>query len=433
MSKIKKNVAKSSERLPLIRHLPTNNLARRNEKNLAAELVAYQAVFAPLFTRSEQREWANLYMRGQLSDLGRKSIEPMVLQERGADPNAVRAVQQFISEGAWSDDAVLDRLQKMIGEDIGEDDGVMIVDMRGFPKKGDHSAGAAKQYCDQLGKIANCQQGVFVLYATRRGYTFVDRRLYMPEEWYDDAHADLRNKCRVPKDFKFKVESQLGQEMIEGLVGRGTLPFRWVVADERYGMNPAFLFGVAGLGKWYLVKVPEIVMVRVGKPTTQPSCEKHLESPGGGLHVESGPATALEIGQIPVQLPESAWKRYKLKEGTKKAHVVEFAFLRAFRERGCLPGDDFWVVLRRSSRDLRGVEYYLSNAPIDVSHDELVRASGLIQSVEGAIDESNSELGMDHYETRTWLGWNHHMTMVCLTHYFLVRLRLKLKNYAVGA
>jgi SRSO17 transposase len=158
--------------------------------------------------RSEQREWAQLYLRGQLSDLERKSIEPMVLRERGQDVNAVRAVQQFIGEGAWDDDRILEKRQRLVAQDLGEPEGTVILDGSGFPKKGEHSVGVQRQYCGALGKIANCQQGVFLAYASSRGYTFLDRRLYLPKSWFDKAHAAKRKKCGVPKDLVFKNASE---------------------------------------------------------------------------------------------------------------------------------------------------------------------------------------------------------------------------------
>ena len=137
---------------------PSENLARRDLRQLAAELSQYSAEYAPLFKRREQRGWAQLYLRGQLSELERKSIEPMVLRERGQDLNAVRAVQQFIGEGAWDDLRLLERHQGLVATDLGEADGVMIVDGSGFPKKGDHSVGVQQQYCGALGKLANCHK-----------------------------------------------------------------------------------------------------------------------------------------------------------------------------------------------------------------------------------------------------------------------------------
>src|SRR5262249_8210282 len=210
-------------------------------------------------------------MRGQLSGLERKSIEPMVLRERGEEINAVRAVQQFIGEGAWDDNHILERHRQLVGQDLGEADGVMIVDGSGFPKKGDHSVGVQRQYCGALGKLANCQQGVFVVYSSRLGHTFVNRRLYMPEDWFDEAHQAKCKKCGVPAKLKFKTEPQLGLEMLTELTEQNLVPFGWVAVDEHYGMNPVFLDGVAQLGKWYFAEVPVNTTVWVGQPQILPA------------------------------------------------------------------------------------------------------------------------------------------------------------------
>lgn len=412
---------------------PSENLARRDAKRLASELSDYYAEYTPLFARSEQREWAQLYLRGQLSDLERKSIEPMVLRERGKDINAVRAVQQFIGEGAWDDDRILEQHHQLVAQDLGEPDATAILDGSGFPKKGEHSVGVQRQYCGALGKIANCQQGVFLAYASSRGYTFLDRRLYMPESWFDKAHAAKRKKCGVPKDLVFKTEPELGLEMLTELNQRGVVPFAWVNADEHYGMNPDFLDGVAGLDKWYFAEVPVSTMVwpedvkilsaglgqagnlKSGRPRSGPRVAKKEPSPQ-------------EVRQIGGGLPAEAWKRFTIKEGAKGPITADFAFVRAVSKRGRRPGHQVWVIFRRSTSDPTDIKYYLSNAPARIAKTDLVRQAGLRWPVETALEEGKSELGMDHYETRTWRGWHHHMTLTFLAHHFLVRVRLKMKK-----
>lgn len=261
MSEAKKSQVTAVAGAPPSGQPPIGNLANRDAKRLASELSNYYVGYAPLFLRSEQREWAQLYLRGQLSDLERKSIEPMVLRERGKDINAVRAVQQFIGEGAWEDDRILERHRQLVAEDLGEADATAIIDGSGFPKKGEHSVGVQRQYCGALGKIANCQQGVFLAYVSSRGYTFLDRRLYMPEVWFSPACAARRKKCGVPRDLIFKTEPELGLEMLSELARQEVVPFRWVNADEHYGMNPDFLDGVAALDKWSFAAVPVSTMV----------------------------------------------------------------------------------------------------------------------------------------------------------------------------
>jgi SRSO17 transposase len=136
---------------------------------MAEELVTYHALFHDLFQRREQREWSEFYLRGQVADLERKTVEPMVLALKGPDLAAVRAGQQFLGEGAWEDGPILVRHQRLVGQSLGESDGVVMVEGSGFPKQGTHSVGVAPQYCGALGKSANCQQGVFAAYASRRG------------------------------------------------------------------------------------------------------------------------------------------------------------------------------------------------------------------------------------------------------------------------
>jgi SRSO17 transposase len=433
MSKTTKKLADADPKVPPSGQPPSGNLAQRDLKNLAAELSQYSAEYAPLFKRREQREWSQLYLRGQLSELERKSIEPMVLRERGEDINAVRAVQQFIGEGAWGDDRILERHQQLVGQDLGEADGVMIVDGSGFPKKGDHSVGVKRQYCGALGKLANCQQGVFVVYASRFGHTFVDRRLYLPKEWFDEAHQAKRKKCGVPEKLKFKTEPQLGLEMITDLAEQDRVPFRWVACDEHYGMNPAFLDGVDQLGKWYFAEVPANTTVWVGSPRILPPGKGqpgNLKTgrPRTAPRLARGEAAAQEVRLITANLSPQDWKRHTIKEGAKGPITADFAFVRAISKRRRRPGHEVWVVFRRSTSDPSEIKYYLSNAPDTTAKTELVRLAGSRWPVETAIEEAKSELGMDHYETRTWLGWHHHMTLTFLAHHFLVRLRLKLKK-----
>ena len=433
MSEAKKSQVTAVAGAPPSGQPPTGNLASRDAKRLASELSDYYVGYAPLFLRSEQREWAQLYLRGQLSDLERKSIEPMVLRERGKDINAVRAVQQFIGEGSWEDDRILERHRQLVAEDLGEADATAIIDGSGFPKKGEHSVGVQRQYCGALGKIANCQQGVFLAYASSRGYTFLDRRLYMPEVWFTPAYAAKRKKCGVPKGLIFKTEPALGLEMLSELARQGVVPFRWVNADEHYGMNPDFLDGVAALDKWYFAEVPVSTMVwpegvRVLPPGLGQAGNLKTGRRRSGPRVARDEPAPQEVQQIGAELPATAWKRYTIKEGAKGPITADFAFVRAVSKRGRRPGHEVRVIFRRSASDPTEIKYYLSNAPASVAKTDLVRQAGLRWPIETAIEEGKSELGMDHYETRTWRGWHHHMTLTFLAHHFLVRLRLRMKK-----
>jgi SRSO17 transposase len=407
---------------------PEMNLAPRDLTAMAEELVTYHTLFHDLFQRREQREWSAVYLRGQLADIERKTVEPMVLALRGPDLAAVRAGQQFLGEGAWEDAPILVRHQRLVAESLGEPDGVVIFDGSGFPKQGTHSVGVAPQYCGALGKIANCQQGVFAAYVSRQGYTFLDRRLYMPEEWFDAAHAALRQRYGVPADLGFQTEPQLALEMLRGLVERAVVPFCWVVADAHYGMIPTFLDGVAATGKWYFAEVPASTKVWQEEGHVEPVRVGPRGRPRKHPRVAAGTPSADEVRQIAARLPARAWRRSTIKEGSKGPIEADFAFVRVTRARRGRPGLAGWLILRRSLTGTPEVKYFLSNAPVSCPQTTLVRVSGLRWPVETALEEAKGELGLDHYETRTWRGWHHHMTQTFLAHHFLVRLRLQLKK-----
>lgn len=207
-------------------------------------------------------------------DLERKSIEPMALE--GGN---VQAMQQFISEGAWEDEPVLEAHRRLVAETLGDvETGVLVIDGCDFPKQGKESVGVARQYCGALGKVANCQASVVACYASDRGYTLVDRRLYLPQKWFSQEYAQRRHKCDVPAGVTFRTQPELAWEMIEGL--RGELPFGWVTFDEHFGDDPALLDRVDAAGLFYLAEVPHDTRVWLRRPRTQvPSAKGTGRSP----------------------------------------------------------------------------------------------------------------------------------------------------------
>src|SRR4051812_3651733 len=222
-----------SARPPLVGMTPEEVAA------LHEELLAYHRELAPLFQRAEQRHWALKYLEGQLLPLERKSIEPMADALEGGN---VQAMQQCIGLGAWDDGAVLARHQQLVAEALGDlGTGVLIVDGCDFPKQGTHSVGVARQYCGALGKVANCQASVVACYASARGYTLVDRRLYLHEDWFTEDYRARRARCGVPAGLAFQTRTELAWAMVAGLRERGVLPFHWVTGDEHFGNTPVLL------------------------------------------------------------------------------------------------------------------------------------------------------------------------------------------------
>jgi SRSO17 transposase len=411
------------------------------------ELTAYHAHFAPLFQRREQRQWAALYFQGLLlTDVPRKNIEAMALRLLGAGPTAartVRALQQFVSEGAWDDTAILAAHQTLVEQTLGEDDGVLIIDGSDVPKQGKHSVGVARQWCGASGKTANCQAGVFLGYASRCGSTLLDRRLSLHASWFAEDHHDLWQACAIPDGVRFQTKLDLAAEMVEKLQNHRRVRARWLACDQGYGQDPAFLDRVAATGLWYLAEVPGLTTVwplqdvATGRASPAPQVRVPPPPPGHRgralskvrLHPDTPPP--LRVDMLPTQLPDHAWKRYRIVEGSKGPVVADFAALRAVTTRHGVPGGEVWVLMRRAVGEPGEeveVKVYLSNARAGTPLAELVRVSGLRWPIECCFEEGKSELGLDHYELRSWPGWHHHMTLVLLAHHFLVRLQQRLNE-----
>jgi len=342
----------------------------------------------------------------------------MVLHLRGPDRNAVRTLQQFISIGAWEDGPILQQLWREIAIDLGDEDAVLVLDGSDFPTQGKESVGVKRQYCGQLGKTANCQAGVFVAYASTHGYALLDRRLYLPEEWFSEAYAERRQECGVPAELRFTTTL----EMVQELVAAGSLPCRWVAGDEAFGDNPALLDGLDKLGLWYFMEVAHDTRVWRERPATRvPPWSGRGRKPSKARLADEQ-QSASSVIELAAGLPSSAWQRYTIKEGSQGPLEAEFACERVVAVRNGLPGPEVWLVLRRSLSDGE-VKTFVSNAPAELARQRLVRTSGMRWPIETCFEVGKQVVGMGDYEVRSWRGWHHHMTLVLLALAFLVRLQ----------
>lgn len=428
VSRTRKPKRKSRRLPPASGRAPSSKLSESDWQALSDELIRYHRRVRDVFKRREQRRWSMVYLCGQLSDLERKTIEPMALKLLGPDRNAIRGLQQFIGQGTWSADALLERQQTLATEWLGHPEGVLIVDGSGFPKQGLHSAGVAYQYCDALGKVANSQEGVFAVYASPAGATLVDARLYLPAEWFDEMHRAYWPKIGIPSATTFQTEPALALAMITEVVERGQLPFAWVTADEHFGQNPGFLDGVAALGKWYFAEVPTTTHVWLRTPALSRPGPGPLGQPRPQPRLAPNAARSVAVRDWLGDLPKGRWRRYTIKEGSRGPLVAAFAFERVTLVRDRLPGARVWLVVRRSLGLQPEVKYYLSNAPCTCAAVDLARLSGWRWPVETVLEEAKGEVGLDHYETRSWPGWHHHVAHSGLAHLFLVRLQTLLKK-----
>lgn len=407
--------------------LPECNLTVIDVEGLLPALEEYIERFTLCFARSDQRAWAHRYLQGLLDHLPRKSCEPIAL----ALGVSVRAMQAFIAESSWSARSVLAQHQRLVACSLADsDNGVFLIDESGMPKQGHHSVGVTRQYCGALGKVCSCQVGVFVGYASHKGYTLVGGQLFVPENWFGEQMAALRQQAGLPSDLTFRTKPQIALELLQDLVARGTLLGRWVAADALYGNSPAFRDAVADMGKWYFCEVscdlriwrrtPALVIPAWSGKGRKPS-KQRLKTPSNA---------AYRVDELLKRLPKSAWTRTTIKEGSKGPIVCDLAFVRVNEARNGLPGARQWLIIRRNLDDPSVVKFYLSNAPetIEVSH--LARLCGMRWPIELTFEVGKDELGMDQYETRSWVGWHHHMVLVMLAHHFLVWVRQQFEEKA---
>jgi SRSO17 transposase len=281
-----------------------------------------------------------------------------------------------------------------------------------------------------VGKVANSQVGVYLGYASPKGHSFLDARLYLPEEWFEDRHQSLRQVCGVPEELVYQTKPEIGLELLKNALERGELPCQWVVADALYGDSPTFRDGIAALDKWYFVEVRCTTRIWLERPEVGVPPWKGRGRRPTRIRLRHPEQKAQQVNDLALQLPPATWVRAKIKEGAKGPLVCDFACLRVIEVRDGLPGQKLWLVIRRNLDDPTEIKYYFSNAPADIAPTELVRLSGMRWPVEIVLRAGKVEVGFDHYELRSWIGWHHHMMFVFLAHHFLVRMRIFFKERA---
>lgn len=404
-------------------------LSAQDVEPLQAELAAYQAIYQPFFSRIEQKRQVQAYLQGLMQPLPNKSVERIVLHNQGDDANAIRAMQHFMSESTWSDEPILHRHWQEVDQELGAEEGVLITDSSGVPKQGEASAGVKRQWCGELGKVDNCQVGVYLGYASHLGYTLLDRRLYLPEEWVTQAaYAERRAKCGIPDPITFKTHPELALEMIQAVAESGCLRFRWLTCDEAFGRDSDFLDGVSPY-LWYLAEVSSDTSVWLQRPvTTIPAWSGTGRKPLR-QRLAAGQPAAQTVATLIAAMPAEQWSRHTIQEGSKGPLIADFVAVRVFNVRHGLPGDQVWLVCRRDVFSGE-TKYYLSNAPANTPLTTFVRVSGMRWPIESCFEDGKQELGLGDYQLRSWLGWHHHMTLVILAHFFLVKVQRRLQPKA---
>jgi SRSO17 transposase len=365
-----------------------------------------------------------------LSKLERKSIEPMALQVEGS---TIRGMQRFISDGLWDEEQMRWNYHQLVADELGDPEGVLMFDETGFVKKGKDSVGVARHYCGTLGKVENCQVGVFAGYASRQGYALVDKRLFLPEVWFSDAYAARRTTCKVPDELTLQSKPQLAAAMLQAIAQEGLLPFKYVVADCLYGNSPDFLDAMdACKGVTTFVAIPADTRCWLQRPQTQEQTYRYKgEVRAKRVVVVPGKAVC-SVAALAASLSASSWYRRQVSAGTKGPIVYEFARQHVTLCKDGLPERTVWLVIKRTLGAEPAYAYYISNAPASTPFRTFIWLSGLRWAIEQCFEEGKTELGMDHYEVRKSPSWHHHMLITMLAHFFLWHLKLRLGKKSAG-
>src|SRR5215470_1232005 len=396
--------------------IPQFALTRGDIDSFLEELRGFHTAFRACFARQEPRDQFFNYMVGQFSTLERKSIEPMALQVEGGK---VRAMQRLVSEALWDEDAMRETYHRLVQDEMGEPDGVLIIDETGFAKKGADSVGVARQYCGSLGKVENCQVGVFAAYASRQGYVLVDKRLFLPEPWSTDAYQARRTKCKMPDEVAWQSKPQLAAAMVQALHQAGVLPFKYIVADGLYGHSPDFWAACeACVGTVAFVATPADTqgwLQPVATTTHTYTYRGEQRTKRRAAAPAPAPCTVAALAQA---IPATFWYRRTVSEGTKGPITYEFARKRVQVCKEGQPTTVVWLLIKRTL-----------SAPLRL----FVWLSGVRWAIEQCFEETKTELGMDQYEVRKYPGWHHHMLTCMLAHFFLWHLQLRLEKKSTSA
>jgi SRSO17 transposase len=379
----------------------------------------FHALFRPLFHRSEPRTQALKYMEGLLNPTGRRNAWHIAEASREKIPDPT---QRLLYRTEWDEEEAICILQRFNTVRIGETDGVFTIDESSIIKKGKDSCGVQKQYCGRYGKIENCQVGVYAGYASARGYALMDRRLFLPEEWCADASR--RKKTKVPQEISFQTKPEIAVELLKRMRRNG-VPAKWVVADSLYGDSPDFREGVEKLKLYYVVGVKKTTPVWQKRPgiVRTRRRKKGGRRPCRQWKLAAHTPAAVECGALVKKQHAQKWKTICVGEGAKGPKEYEWLRIPVVEKRRKMPGQNLWLIARRSPENRDDIRYFISNAPRKTTLQELAVLVSTRWTIEQCFEEAKGETGLAEYEARLWPCWHRHMTLSMMAHSFLLGIR----------
>jgi SRSO17 transposase len=378
---------------------------------LGSALGEFLGEFADCFIDFETFAHLKQYIKGQLSDLPRKSVEPMAL----AMDVPPRTLQEFLSISKWDHDRLRDTMQRLIARDHGDARAVGIIDESGHPKKGNMTACVQRQYCGNTGKIDNCVMSVHLCYAGFDGRfrTMIDSDLYLPEKSWDEA--ERRREAGIAESVVYRSKHHIGLEQVARALGNG-VRLGWVVADEWYGEKPAFIEGLEELGQRFVLEIPRNLTGRTRQPD--------------GADTPRGEVENLVRWSKPMVY--QPWTEFHVKDTNKGAMVWEVRAAPLWTKRDGRVVGPYWLVAARDRLDRDTVKYFLSNASAGVPLEAILHVAFSRRPVERCIEDEKSELGLSHFECRKYTAVLRHMRVTQLSHLFLARQTQRLAEKKSG-
>jgi SRSO17 transposase len=351
-----------------------------------AGLDALHARIAGRFRRSEARERAKRYLGGLLDRVERKNGWQLAEHLGESGP---QGVQRLLNAADWDADAVRDDLRAYVVEHLGEPDGVLIVDETGFLKKGRKSVGVQRQYSGTAGRRENCQIGVFLGYASAKGHTFLDRALYLPQDWVDDS--ERRQEAGVPEEMGFATKPELARQLLERAFVAG-VPAAWVTGDEIYGDS-------TDLRRWLEQNAhPYVFAVSCSSPIWHDGEQERADA-------------------LVASLPAESWGTLSCGAGSQGERLYDWACIQLPYERAS--GMAHWLLARRNRSDPKEMAYFRAFGPETTALEELVRVAGMRWAIEESFEDAKGAVGLDQYEVRKWTAWYRHITLALLAHAYL--------------
>jgi SRSO17 transposase len=401
-------------------------------RELRPALASFLTEFDDCFARRDTRAHFPKYVEGQLSDLPRKSVEPIAL--KAGVP--VRTLQEFLSQHQWDQGRMRDRLQQIVAREHASPRSIGLIDETSFVKKGEKTPGVQRQHCGAVGKRENCFVTVHLGYACDDFHCLLDGDLFLPESWSGD-----RERCReagVPEDVVYRPKSEIALELHQRARDNG-VQFEWVTFDEWYGAKPEFLRTLERREQKFVGEVHKHFLAWIDPPRTTTRAYRR-GGRGAGRKVprvlagSPKPQHVEDLLRYHPALRDQAWERWRVKDGEKGPMIweVKHTLIYLPDERG-LPGTRPWhLLVARNVEHPDEIKFFVSNAPPETTVSVLLLVAFSRWRIERCFEDDKGEVGLDHYEGRRWLGLQRHLTISAVSYLFLAKTNQRLREKKSG-